>query len=171
MEHVPSVWPIEWGELLDFCNAAGYRCRLEPAGSLLIPPEYNVSLTDWERTLRLRQGDWSVLAEEPQRGVAGATPATTSASQQPQQPVSPKEQYLRQEQQRQQQSSRPQFAELVENADWQEVLASAAAAARDAEAAALSAPPAGAEAGNAVELTSEELAQVKQRLEALLRQD
>lgn len=42
MDHEPTVWPIEWGELLEFCNAAGYRCRLEPSGSLLIPPDYNV---------------------------------------------------------------------------------------------------------------------------------
>lgn len=43
MDHEPTVWPIEWGELLEFCNTSGYRCRLEPAGSLLIPPDYNVS--------------------------------------------------------------------------------------------------------------------------------
>jgi hypothetical protein len=43
MDHEPTVWPIEWGELLEFCNSAGYRCRLEPRGSLLIPPDYNVS--------------------------------------------------------------------------------------------------------------------------------
>lgn len=42
MDHEPTVWPIEWGELLEFCNSAGYRCRLEPSGSLLIPPDYNV---------------------------------------------------------------------------------------------------------------------------------
>lgn len=72
MDHEPTVWPIEWGELLDFCNTSGYRCRLEPAGSLLIPPDYNVGMTDWEKSLRLRKGEFSVLgAEEP----AGAPPA------------------------------------------------------------------------------------------------
>ena len=43
MDHQPTVWPIEWAELLEFCNSAGYRMRLEPRGSLLIPPDYNVS--------------------------------------------------------------------------------------------------------------------------------
>ncbi|KAI3436728.1 hypothetical protein D9Q98_006143 [Chlorella vulgaris] len=65
MDHQPTVWPIEWGELLEFCNSAGYRCRLEPSGSLLIPPDYNVGMTDWEKSLRLRKGEFSVLGAEP----------------------------------------------------------------------------------------------------------
>ena len=65
MDHEPTVWPIEWGELLEFCNSAGYRCRLEPAGSLLIPPDYNVGMTDWEKSLKLRKGEFSVLGAEP----------------------------------------------------------------------------------------------------------
>ena len=52
--HVPKVCPIESKELLDFCADSGYNCRLEPSGSLLMPPEYNVGMTDWERSLRLR---------------------------------------------------------------------------------------------------------------------
>ena len=56
MDHEPTVWHIEWGELLEFCSSAGYRCRLEPAGSLLIPPDYNVGMTDWEKSLKLRKG-------------------------------------------------------------------------------------------------------------------
>lgn len=65
MDHEPTVWPIEWGELLEFCNSAGYRCRLEPRGSLLIPPDYNVGMTDWEKSLRLRRGEFQVLETEP----------------------------------------------------------------------------------------------------------
>lgn len=65
MDHQPTVWPIQWGELLEFCNGAGYRCRLEPAGSLLIPPDYNVGMTDWEKSLRLRRGEFRVLEAEP----------------------------------------------------------------------------------------------------------
>lgn len=65
MDHEPTVWPIEWGELLEFCNSAGYRCRLEPRGSLLIPPDYNVGMTDWEKSLRLRRGEFQVLESEP----------------------------------------------------------------------------------------------------------
>lgn len=52
--HVPKVGPIESEELLDFCADSGYNCRLEPSGTLLMPPEYNVGMTDWERSLRLR---------------------------------------------------------------------------------------------------------------------
>ena len=54
LEHVPHVSPITVQELLDFCEDAGYKCRLEPRGTLLLPPDYNIGLTDWERSLRLR---------------------------------------------------------------------------------------------------------------------
>ena len=54
MDYVPSVCPIEPRELLDFCADSGYHCRLEPRGSLLIPPDYNVGVTDWERSIHLR---------------------------------------------------------------------------------------------------------------------
>lgn len=67
MEHTPHVCSIPWHELEDFCHVSGYCCRLEPADSLLMPPEKNVQITDWERTLRLRQGD--LLAFD---GFAGA---------------------------------------------------------------------------------------------------
>jgi hypothetical protein len=70
------VWPIEWGELLEFCNSAGYRCRLEPAGSLLIPPDYNVGMTDWEKSLKLRKGEFSVLGAEP---LAAGHPAAAAS--------------------------------------------------------------------------------------------
>ena len=63
--HAPAVCPIDPGELLDFCADAGYAARLEPTGSLLLPPECNVGLTDWERSVRLRAGGWSVLDDEP----------------------------------------------------------------------------------------------------------
>ena len=41
-------------ELQEFCEEHGYNCRLEATGTLFIPPDYNVSVTDWERSLRLR---------------------------------------------------------------------------------------------------------------------
>lgn len=63
--HIPEVSPIESKDLLDFCADSGYNCRLEPAGTLLIPPEYNVGMTDWERSLRLREGIFNVLPEDP----------------------------------------------------------------------------------------------------------
>ncbi|MEW5301462.1 MAG: hypothetical protein WDW36_004321 [Sanguina aurantia] len=67
MEHTPAVCSISPRELMDFCAEQGYSCRLEPRGSLLIPPDYNVGVTDWERSLRLREGRWMVLEEEPER--------------------------------------------------------------------------------------------------------
>lgn len=54
MPHVPNVMPIEPKELLEFCSDAGYSCRLEPRGTWFTPPDYNVGMTDWERSLRLR---------------------------------------------------------------------------------------------------------------------
>jgi hypothetical protein len=69
MDHVPHVCPIEAKELLDFCVESGYCCRLEVGGSLLIPPDFNVGMTDWERSLRLREGlGWSVLDSDPSLG-------------------------------------------------------------------------------------------------------
>ncbi len=54
MEHVPHVCPIEPEELLEFCTDAGYTYRVEALGSLLMPPDYYVGITDWEPPLRLR---------------------------------------------------------------------------------------------------------------------
>lgn len=62
MEHCPNVCSIPPQELLTFCADAGYALRLEPAGSLLIPPDYNVNITDWERSLRLRCAHRSTIA-------------------------------------------------------------------------------------------------------------
>ncbi|GFH22343.1 uncharacterized protein HaLaN_19795, partial [Haematococcus lacustris] len=62
--------------------------RLEPQGSLLIPPDFNVGVTDWERSMRLRDGRWAVLEAEPERGAAASSrgpqvTTTTTASAQP----------------------------------------------------------------------------------------
>eukprot|EP00878_Enallax_costatus_P005750 GHUV01006028.1.p1 GENE.GHUV01006028.1~~GHUV01006028.1.p1 ORF type:complete len:245 (+),score=93.39 GHUV01006028.1:646-1380(+) len=65
MEHCPHVCSISPTELMSFCSDSGYRCRLELEGSLLMPPDYNVHITDWERSLRLREGKFHVLPEEP----------------------------------------------------------------------------------------------------------
>lgn len=65
MEHIPAVCSIPPAELLEFCQESGYHCRLEPTGSLLIPPEFNVGITDWERSMRLREGRFAVLEAEP----------------------------------------------------------------------------------------------------------
>lgn len=52
-------------------STQGYGCRLEPQGSLLIPPDFNVGVTDWERSMRLREGRFAVLEAEPPSQVRG----------------------------------------------------------------------------------------------------
>ncbi|GBF98041.1 hypothetical protein Rsub_10269 [Raphidocelis subcapitata] len=60
-------------ELAAFCADAGYGCRLELAGSALLPPAASVPMTDFERAARLRAGTgFRVLEEEPPRGPAPA---------------------------------------------------------------------------------------------------
>jgi hypothetical protein len=81
--HVPKVGPIDSKELLDFCADSGYNCRLEPSGTLLMPPEYNVGMTDWERSLRLRGGHYDVLSEEPEPSQGGAQSHVDKAQEQP----------------------------------------------------------------------------------------
>ena len=41
-------------DLLQFCVQAGYNCRLEPQGTMVSPPEVDVPLSDWERSVKLR---------------------------------------------------------------------------------------------------------------------
>lgn len=65
MVHPPAVHTIETDELVHFCKESGYSCRVEPKGSLFMPPEFNVGITDWERSMRLREGKYKVLEEEP----------------------------------------------------------------------------------------------------------
>ncbi|GFH06526.1 aldo_ket_red domain-containing protein, partial [Haematococcus lacustris] len=87
MDHCPAVCSIPPEGLRAFCMEHGYRCsvgpcvrawgvrcdfRLEPRGSLLIPPDFNVGVTDWERSMRLRDGCWAVLESEPELGAAAA---------------------------------------------------------------------------------------------------
>lgn len=52
-------------EIVDFCFQHNYRCQVELPGSCLMPPEFNVSVTDWERSRKLREGKFSVLASDP----------------------------------------------------------------------------------------------------------
>lgn len=70
LTHKPSVFSISWCEVTEWCEENNTRCRLEPAGSLLIPPEANVGVTDWERALALQRGEYHVLDAEPAVGYA-----------------------------------------------------------------------------------------------------
>lgn len=54
MRHAPVVSAIQVPELLEFCQDAGHQVRLEGRGTLLQPPPQVLSITDWERSLRLR---------------------------------------------------------------------------------------------------------------------
>ncbi len=69
--HVPHVCEIRTDDLVAFCQERGYQCRMEPAGSLLIPPDYNVGLTDWERSRKLRDGLFNVLEMDPMHDKEG----------------------------------------------------------------------------------------------------
>eukprot|EP00891_Asterochloris_glomerata_P005461 jgi/Astpho2/5461/Aster-08000 len=69
MSHKPDVVPISPAELREFCEDHGYNCRLEAAGTHFIPPDYNVSVTDWERSLRLRNGLWRMIGDTSPSGV------------------------------------------------------------------------------------------------------
>ena len=45
--HTPSVEQIESEEIEAFCSQAGYESKLITEGQLEIPPESNVTETDW----------------------------------------------------------------------------------------------------------------------------
>jgi len=101
MDHIPMVCNIRPDELLDFCAESGYECRMEPRGSLLIPPNVNVTTTDWERSMRLRDGRWAVLETEPELQESSATTtsstrtsSTSSVTQQQQQQQQQLQQHL-----------------------------------------------------------------------------
>ena len=72
--HEPTVFPITWEDITEWCGDNNTRCRLEPAGSLILPPASNLGVTDWERLLSLRRNEFKVLDAEPAVGEA-ASPA------------------------------------------------------------------------------------------------
>jgi hypothetical protein len=43
-----TVEAMEQADIEEFCQGAGYDCKLVPEGSLTMPPEQNVELTDWD---------------------------------------------------------------------------------------------------------------------------
>jgi hypothetical protein len=43
-----TVEALEQEEIEDFCESAGYECRLLPDGYLAVPPENRVEQTDWD---------------------------------------------------------------------------------------------------------------------------
>lgn len=43
-----TVEAIDQSEVEEFCQSAGYGCKLVPEGSLAVPPEHNVDRTDWD---------------------------------------------------------------------------------------------------------------------------
>ncbi|WP_416671730.1 DUF3110 domain-containing protein [Egbenema bharatensis] len=44
----PTVEALESEEIEEFCQDAGYDCKLIPEGTLTVPPETNVEQTDWD---------------------------------------------------------------------------------------------------------------------------
>ena len=65
MTHTPHVCSIGAEDLVDFCVERGYRCKMEQEGSVLVPPDFSVKVTDWERAKKLRSGSFAVLESEP----------------------------------------------------------------------------------------------------------
>lgn len=64
--YVPTIFPISWGDITQWCEENDTRLRLESSGSLLIPPETSIAGdSDWERALRLQRGEFQVLDYEP----------------------------------------------------------------------------------------------------------
>lgn len=47
-----TVEAIEQAEVEEFCQSAGYGCKLVPEGSLAVPPENTVERTDWDPNQR-----------------------------------------------------------------------------------------------------------------------
>ncbi|APB33603.1 hypothetical protein GlitD10_1283 [Gloeomargarita lithophora Alchichica-D10] len=45
---VPTVEAIDPEEMQLFCHQSGFHCQLVPAGALLMPPETNITNTDWQ---------------------------------------------------------------------------------------------------------------------------
>lgn len=43
-----SVESFEQEEIEEFCQSAGYECKLVPEGTLAVPPEHNVENMDWD---------------------------------------------------------------------------------------------------------------------------
>lgn len=80
LRHQPAVYSTTWGDITEWSTENAARCRLEPAGSLLLPPESNVSVTDWERALALQRGQYTVLDEEPQVNVATGPSNSTNST-------------------------------------------------------------------------------------------
>uniref|UniRef100_A0A061RLV0 Uncharacterized protein n=1 Tax=Tetraselmis sp. GSL018 TaxID=582737 RepID=A0A061RLV0_9CHLO len=68
----PTVHSITPVELVEFVLDSGLDCRLQPRGSHIFPPDWNVpvGMTDWERKRRLRMGQYTVLEADPADGAA-----------------------------------------------------------------------------------------------------
>lgn len=64
--YAPTIFPISWADITQWCEENDTRLRLEASGSLLIPPETSIAGdSDWERALRLQRGEFQVLDYEP----------------------------------------------------------------------------------------------------------
>eukprot|EP00192_Tetraselmis_astigmatica_P010654 CAMPEP_0117668712 /NCGR_PEP_ID=MMETSP0804-20121206/11705_1 /TAXON_ID=1074897 /ORGANISM="Tetraselmis astigmatica, Strain CCMP880" /LENGTH=381 /DNA_ID=CAMNT_0005476641 /DNA_START=753 /DNA_END=1898 /DNA_ORIENTATION=+ len=73
----PTVHSITPVELVQFVLESGLNCRLQPTGTRILPPDWNIpkGLTDWERNKRLRNGHFTVLEAEPEPGTSNVVEA------------------------------------------------------------------------------------------------
>ncbi|MEN9216389.1 MAG: DUF3110 domain-containing protein [Gloeomargarita sp. HHBFW_bins_162] len=54
---VPTVQPIDPEEIRLFCQESGFHYQLVPQGTLVMPPENNVTQTDWQPDAPKPAGD------------------------------------------------------------------------------------------------------------------
>lgn len=84
MGQVPIVEALSPAKLIEFCNTAGFRCRVVGRSAVMLglftPPKQTLQMTDWERACRLRQGHYGVTEEE-QEGLNCAQATTEQPDQ------------------------------------------------------------------------------------------
>jgi hypothetical protein len=67
-----TIEAIDQDDIEEFCQSAGYDCKLVPEGALAIPPENRVDSLDW---------DPNAQAEDPSRPAASALEEAHTLSQ------------------------------------------------------------------------------------------
>ena len=65
MGQIPSVEMVQSIELRYTCDMGGYKCKVVPHGGDILPPKKTVDVLDCERVNALRNGQWSVLLDDP----------------------------------------------------------------------------------------------------------
>ena len=70
--HTPSVEKIDSQEVEDFCSQAGYETKLITEGMLEIPPETNVTDTDWNEEGKYQSSDTQTDSKSEQESMSSS---------------------------------------------------------------------------------------------------